>query len=90
MGVNKPLKEISRRIGELSIGDRRAVDQSSDQLPSPRGRGLLEEGADQEEKLKKKWGEGEMPLSFICQWPLLWTTTFGLMKSMAVIHNAGH
>ena len=27
---------------------------------------------------------------FMRQWPSLWATAFGLMRSMAVVHNAGH
>ena len=27
---------------------------------------------------------------FMRQWPSLWTTSFGLMRSMAVVHNANH
>ena len=27
---------------------------------------------------------------FMRQWPSLWTTSFGLMRSMAVVHNGNH
>ena len=62
-------------------------------LPSPReggggggGGGGNGPGGEEEEM----GGKGKCRGLFMRQWPSLWTTTFGLMRSMVVIHNAGH